>query len=192
MQRLALLADEDAHLFEVQHVPIALKEIAMKSRVALLVLIIVLIGALAFFNFSYLAQSVPMSLGFTTVEGPLGLILLVLTALMAAAFIAYVVTMQGIWLLESRAHAKEMAAQRELADKAEASRFTELRIAMENLHREEERRLIERIDMLESHLQSRAQESDNATAAYVGQLEQQLRSSHTLGVTRPESRSGDL
>ena len=111
---------------------------------------------------------------------------------MAAAFIAYVVTMQGTWLLESRAHAKEMAAQRELADKAEASRFTELRIAMENLHREEERRLIERIDMLESHLQSRAQESDNATAAYVGQLEQQLRSSHTLGVTRPESRSGDL
>lgn len=147
----------------------------MKSRIALLVLIIVVIGALAFFNFSYLAQTVPTSLGFTTVEAPLGLILTALTALMAVVFIAYVIAMQGAWLLEARAHAKEMTAQRELADKAEASRFTELRMAMENLHKEQERRLLERVDTLESHLQARAQESDNSTAAYVGQLEQQLR-----------------
>ena len=32
-----------------------------------------------------------------------------------------------------------------------------------------------RLDALESHLAARAQESDNSTAAYVGQLEQQLR-----------------
>lgn len=147
----------------------------MKSRIALLVLIIVLIGVLAFFNFPYLAQNVPTSLGFTTVEAPLGLILMGLTALMAIVFIAYVIAMQGAWLMEARAHSKEMAAQRELADKAEASRFTELRLAVENLHREEERRLMERIDVLESHLHARAQESDNSTAAYVGQLEQQLR-----------------
>ena len=152
----------------------------MKSRIALLVLIIVLIGVLGFFNFPYLAQTVPMSLGFTTIDAPLGLILMALTALMAVVFIAYVIAMQGTWLLEARAHAKEMAAQRELADKAEASRFTELRIAIENLHKEEERKLLERkllerLDVLESHLQARAQESDNSTAAYVGQLEQQLR-----------------
>lgn len=148
----------------------------MKSRIALLVLIIVLIGALAFFNFPYLTQDVPMSLGFTSVQAPLGLILVALTALMAVVFIAYVIAMQGAWLLEARAHSKEMTAQRELADKAEASRFTELRIAIENLHKEEERRLTERMDRLESHLHARVQESDNSTAAYVGQLEQQLRS----------------
>jgi uncharacterized integral membrane protein len=147
----------------------------MKSRIALLILIILVLGALAFFNFPYLAQNVPMSLGFTTVEAPLGLILMALTALMAIVFVAYVIAMQGAWLLEARAHAKEMAAQRELADKAEASRFTELRIAIENLHKEEERRLMERMDNLESHLHARAQESDNSTAAYVGQLEQQMR-----------------
>ena len=147
----------------------------MKSRIALLALIIVLIGVLGFFNFTYLAQTVPTSLGFATVEAPLGLILLALTALMAVVFIAYVIAMQGAWLLEARAHAKEMAVQRELADKAEASRFTELRIAIEALHKEEERRLMDRMDVLESHLHARAQESDNSTAAYVGQLEQQLR-----------------
>jgi len=147
----------------------------MKSRIALLALIIVLIGVLGFFNFSYLAQTVPMSLGFTSVDAPLGLILMALTALMAVVFIAYVIAMQGTWLLEARAHAKEMAVQRELADKAEASRFTELRVAIETLHKDEERRLMERMDVLESHLHARAQESDNSTAAYVGQLEQQLR-----------------
>ena len=128
----------------------------MKSRIALLVLIIVALGFLAFFNFPYLAQNVPMSLGFTTVEAPLGLILMALTALMAIVFVAYVIAMQGAWLLEARAHTKEMAAQRELADKAEASRFTELRIAIENLHQEEERRLMQRMDNLESHLHARA------------------------------------
>lgn len=148
----------------------------MKSRIALLTLIIVIIGVLGFFNFSYLAQTVPMSLGFTSIEAPLGLIMLALTALMAVFFVAYVIAMQGAWLLESRAHTKEMQAQRELADKAEASRFTELRAVIEGLHQEEERRLIERMDTLEAHLHARAQESDNSTAAYVGQLEQQLRS----------------
>lgn len=156
----------------------------MKSRVALLVLVIVLIGVLSFFNFSYLAQTVPMSLGFTTVDAPMGLILLALTALMAVVFIAYVIAMQGTWLLEARAHAKEMSAQRELADKAEASRFTELRIAIEALHKEEERRLLDRMDVLESHLHARAQESDNSTAAYVGQLEQQLRNSPSTDAGR--------
>ena len=163
----------------------------MKSRVALLVLIIVVIGVLAFFNFPYLAQTVPMSLGFTTVDAPLGLILMGLTALMAVVFIAYVIGMQGAWLLEARAHAKEMTAQRELADKAEASRFTELRIAMENLHKEEERRLLERMDTLESHLHARAQESDNSTAAYVGQLEQQLRSTASVPPARSEGLHRD-
>lgn len=40
-----------------------------------------------------------MSLGVTTVEAPLGLILVGLTALMAIVFIAYVIAMQGAWLL---------------------------------------------------------------------------------------------
>lgn len=153
----------------------------MKSRIALLTLIMVLIGLLAFFNFPYLLQDVQMSLGFTSVQAPLGLILLVLTGLMAIVFVAYVIAMQGSWLLESRAHTKEMAAQRELADKAEASRFTELRLGMERLHQEESLRLMQRIDQLQAHLQQRAQDSDNTTAAYMGQLEEQLRKSNAFG-----------
>ena len=65
----------------------------------------------------------------------------------------------GAVLLETRRHTKEMAAQRELADKAEASRFTELR---EHLNNETARlteafttngsELLARIDRLEMGL----------------------------------------
>lgn len=146
----------------------------MKARTAVLILLIVLLGCLAFFNFPTLAQNVPTSLGFTTVEAPLGLIMLGLTALLAIIFLVHALTMQGSWLLESRAHAKEMQAQRDLADKAEASRFTELRGVLEALHARDKQDLLARFDALEARLVSRAQESDNSTAAYVGQLEQQV------------------
>lgn len=147
----------------------------MKARTALLVLIVALLGYLAFFNFPTLAQSTQMSLGFTEVEAPLGLVILVLTALMAAIFLAYVIAMQATWLLEARAHNKELHAQRELADKAEISRFTELRNMLEERQQQLENRLLERMDTLESHLKARAEESDNVHAAYIGQLEEQLR-----------------
>jgi len=147
----------------------------MKSRTALLILIIIVLGALAFLNFPYLVQSVPTSLGFTTLQAPLGLILMLLTAVMVIVFIAYVIAMQGSWLLESRAHTKEMAAQRDLAEKAEVSRIADLRAAIESLHKEDMQKLMARLDEIESRLNQRAQESDNSTAAYVGQLEEQLR-----------------
>ena len=60
----------------------------MKARTALLVLIVALLGYLAFFNFSTLAQDVPMSLGFTEVHGPLGLVMLALYGLMIGAPLA--------------------------------------------------------------------------------------------------------
>lgn len=152
----------------------------MKVRTALLFLIVSLLGYLSFFNFETLAQNVPMSLGFTMLEAPLGLVMLTLTGLMAFVFIAYVIAVQGTWLLEARAHAKEIQAQRELADKAEASRFTELRNVLETQHQEGQRVLMERLDALQSHLDTRAQESDNSTAAQVGHLEQQLLKSNDI------------
>ena len=147
----------------------------MKARTALLVLIVALLGYLAFFNFSTLAQEVPMSLGFTEVHGPLGLVMLALNALMAAIFLAYVIAMQATWLLEVRAHNKALQAQRELAEKAEISRFTELRGALDDKQTQWEKRVMERLDALENHLKARAEESDNVHAAYLGQLEEQLR-----------------
>lgn len=152
----------------------------MSFRTISLIIIVALIALLAAFNWSTLVAPSAVSLGFTEIQAPLGLLMLALTALLGVFFIAYVLWMQGSVLLEARRHAKEMQAQRELADKAEASRFTELRAVMEALHAKDKEALMARLDALEAHLITRAQESDNSTAAYVGQLEQQV---HQLGQT---------
>lgn len=147
----------------------------MNSRTLVLLLIVAATAALAVLNWTALSEPSPISLGVTTVDAPLGLIMLGLTVLLGVFFIAYVLSLQGSVLLDTRRHTKEMQAQRELADKAEASRFTELRAFLENQHQQTQSQLMARLDALESRLAARAQESDNSTAAYVGQLEQQLR-----------------
>ena len=161
----------------------------MKARTALLTVIVLLIAFLATMNWHVLLQNTPVSLGFTTVEGPLGLIMLCLTAFLGILFVAYVLGLQGSVLLETRRHNKEMLAQRELADKAEASRFTELRTVLELRHQEAQQQLLNRLDALENKLQSRVEESDNSTAAYLGQLEQQLRERND---DRSKPLSGDM
>ena len=132
------------------------------------------LAALALFNWPAISAVGPVSLGVTEVQAPLGVLMLALTCLLAVFFIAYVLWMQGTVLVEARRHAKELQAQRELADKAEASRFTELRGVIEELHAHRQQELLARLDALEAHVLSRAQESDNSTAAYVGQLEHQV------------------
>lgn len=154
----------------------------MNFRSICLTLIVALIALLAVLNWPTLAAPSTVSLGVTEIQAPLGVLMLALTVLLSVFFIAYVLWMQGSVLLEARRHAKEMQAQRELADKAEASRFTELRNVLEALHARDKQDLIARLDILEAHLVSRAQESDNSTAAYVGQLEQQV---HQLGQPGP-------
>ncbi len=148
--------------------------IAMNLRTLILLLIAVAIGALAALNWHLLAAPADIWLGVATVQAPLGLVMLGLTVLLAVFFLAYVLTLQGSVLMETRRHGKEMAAQRELADRAEASRFTELRTFLENQHRTSHEVLLARLDALEAHMSARAQESENITAAYVGQLEDQF------------------
>ena len=146
----------------------------MNSRTLVLLLIVAATAALAVLNWTALSEPSPISLGVTTVDAPLGLIMLGLTVLLGVFFIAYVLSLQGSVLLDTRRHTKEMQAQRELADKAEASRFTELRAFLENQHAQGHTTVMARLDSLETRLAARAQESDNTTAAYVGQLEQRL------------------
>lgn len=147
----------------------------MQIRSILLLLTVLAIAVLAAFNWAALSAPVLVSLGVMSFEAPLGLLMLGLTTLLAVVCVAYVLSLQGSVLMETRRHTKELHAQRELADKAEASRFTELRSFLETQHQQSHTALLARLDHLETRLAARAQESDNTTAAYVGQLEQQMR-----------------
>ena len=130
----------------------------MNIRTFFLFLTIGLIALLAAFNWNALITPSDVSLGVTDVQAPLGILLLALTGLLAVFFVAYVLWMQGSVLLEARRHAKEMQAQRDLADKAEASRFTELRGVIETLHAYEHKELMDRLDALEARVTGRAPE----------------------------------
>ena len=153
----------------------------MRLRTGLLLLVVLLIAALAFLNWGLLAQPTPMSLGFTTLTAPFGLVMLALTAVLGVVCLAYVFYLQSSVMLDARRHNKELQAQRDLADKAEASRFTELRNFLET--QEQARaarnaellaRLTSRIEQLEATFKSRADQSDNITAAHIGQLEDRI------------------
>ena len=84
-------------------------------------------------------------------------------------------------MLEARRHNKEMSAQRELADKAEASRFTELRNYLDTQRQQStaadtqaHTALLARLEQLEKTLAQRAEQTENSLAAHVGELEDRL------------------
>ena len=122
------------------------------ARALSLLVVLALVGLFALINWGAFTALTPISLGFTTVQAPLGLIMLGLSAFLCVLFAVWVIVLQASSLRDARRQTKELQAQRDLADRAEASRFTELRAD-----------LLKRID-----------ESSNATAAHIAQLEDRL------------------
>ena len=153
----------------------------MRARTVLLVFVLGAIAVFAALNWSAFMAPTSLTLGFATVQGPLGLIMLGLTALVTVLFLAFVVYLQTSVLIDARRHARELKAQRELADEAEASRFTELRGLVEEVLQKlegqwEESRtsLLARLDQLERDLGSRIEQTGNTLAAYIGELEDRI------------------
>ena len=142
----------------------------MGLRTGFLLAVVVLIAALAALNWGILATPVLMSIGFMQVSAPLGVIMLGLTVLLGILFAVYVVSLQSSVLMDSRRHTKEMQAQRDLADKAEASRFTELRNFLETQENTHMARNAER----HSSMISRVEQLEGTLAAHIGQLEDRL------------------
>ena len=153
----------------------------MGVRSAFLFVIVLLIAALAALNWGALSAPSEVWLGFMTVTAPLGLIMLGLTVLLGVLLIAYVVYLQSSVLLETRRHNREMQTQRDLADKAEASRFTELRAFLETqatarAAQETQRHeaVLARVAQFETATRQRAEQTENSLAAHIGQLEDRL------------------
>lgn len=125
----------------------------MQLRNVLLIIVLLAVAVFAALNWGVITTPTTLSLGFAEVQAPLGLVLLGMLAILTALFLFYLVYLQTSVLLEHRRHARELEAQRQLADEAEASRFTELR----------------------THLDARLAEIENSLAAHVGELRGELR-----------------
>jgi K+-sensing histidine kinase KdpD len=94
------------------------------------ILVLVVSGLLALFavvNWSTFVTPTHLSLVVTSVDAPLGLAMLGFTAALAAVLLGYALKVQINALSDSRRQSQELRRLRELAEQAEASRFTELR-----------------------------------------------------------------
>lgn len=108
----------------------------MRARLLLLLVAILAVAGFAALNWAEITRPSPLLLGPVVMDAPLGLILLSLLGIALLAFVLSAATMRTQNLVESRHHHKSLEAQRELADKAEASRFTELRQHLDTQLRE--------------------------------------------------------
>lgn len=153
----------------------------MRFRTLLFVIAILLVAGFVALNVNEFTRDSALSLGFTTIQMPLGLVMLVLLMVTTLVFLGSTLYMQRKNLLETRTHMRELTAQRDLADKAEASRFTELRNFLQEQAQDEQRResalgtvLTERFAQQQQVLLARIEQLDNAMSAYMGELEDRL------------------
>lgn len=146
--------------------------------------ILIVLGAVAIFaaiNWKAIMAPTTLSVVFATVEAPLGFILLVVVGLLTLLFLLYVVYLQSSILVENRRNARELQAQRELADQAEASRFSQLRSFLEKelggvggKTEESKVAVLAKLEALERELRSVVEQSGNTLAAYIGEIEDRL------------------
>jgi uncharacterized integral membrane protein len=152
----------------------------MLRAVALFALVVV-IGLFALLNWTAFTTPATLSLLFTEVQAPLGLIMLGMVVFLTLLFTLWAISLQASTLLEARRQNRELQAQRDLADKAEASRFVELRgyvgaelertVAASNRGHEE---LLARLNHLEGALRLALEHNANSVAASLGEFEDRL------------------
>ncbi|OIP15133.1 MAG: Signal transduction histidine kinase [Comamonadaceae bacterium CG_4_9_14_3_um_filter_60_33] len=153
----------------------------MRIRSLLLILVIALITAFTVLNWNVFLANTTLSFGVTHLDAPLGLIMLGLLIFVVAYCLVYVLYLQSNVLIDTRRNAKELHTNRELADKAEASRLTELRGFVEaglkqstEQDKAAQQALLARLDALETSLRSSVEQSGNSLSAYIGELEDRL------------------
>lgn len=153
----------------------------MQFRTIAVLLLLAAIAVFALLNWGAIMAPTTLSLAFTTVQAPLGLVMLGLVALVTIVFLAFVVYLQSSVLLETRRQARELQNQRNLADQAEASRFTELRshvdaqfgkLAQQSSDSREQ--IWARLQAIESNVRTAFEQTGNSLAAQIGELEDRL------------------
>lgn len=156
----------------------------MKTSSTLLLFMLAAVTAFTVFNWSTFMTPADLSLGFTHFQAPLGMVMLSLTAILTVLGMSFVIFLQTSVLLEARRHAHELKTNRDLADRAEASRFTELQaflateLAKQNTLMAESRTAV----------MARVEQIENTLLASLGELEDRLeRGGQGSGLSTPLS-----
>lgn len=143
----------------------------MRLRTLFVIVLIVLIAGFATINWPIFMARTPLNLLFTTVEAPLGVVMLVMLVVLFLVFVLYMAMWQAKVLVDSRRHTTELQRQRVLADEAEASRFTELRSQL----RDEMANLNVRISDGNEALRREIRDHSNSLAANVAEMDDRMK-----------------
>lgn len=157
----------------------------MRGRNVFLLVLVVVMALFAWRNWAVFSEQKTLSLIFTQVTAPFGIVMLSIMAVLVVIYFMYTVGLETAALLEVKRYARELLATRKLADEAEASRFSELKKWLEgelaSIKAQSpaglEARLqeiVERIDRVEHELREDIEKAGNTLAAYIGELEDQL------------------
>lgn len=160
----------------------------MKLRTVLLLLLLAILLGFAAVNWSAFVSPTRLSLIVTSVEAPIGLIMLSLFAVVVAFFLIFIAYLQTASIVDARRHARELQSLRELADRAEASRLAELRGALDTGLAKLEHQVATTASALEASFASLEQtlgatieQTGNGLSASIGELEERLTASRADG-----------
>jgi hypothetical protein len=112
----------------------------MRARLSFIVVALFVLAGFSALNWSEITRPTSLSFGVAHISGPLGLVLLAFAGLVLAVFLVSSAIQESRYLLEHRRHTRALQAQRDLAEKAEASRFTDLRQHFDTQLRESRQR----------------------------------------------------
>src|SRR5512142_1243571 len=149
------------------------------------VLILIAVGILALFtavNWDAFTAPTTLRLGFATIEAPLGLIMLGFTVLLGILFLVFIIYLQTNAMIEGRRLARDLQAQRQIAEQSEDSRYTQLheflQLEFQERRRHDESRSAEvmaRLGELERGFREATAEATNTLAAYLAEIDDFLK-----------------
>jgi len=142
----------------------------MRARTILMVAAILLVAGFVALNWTEFVRPTQLNFGGGIVDAPLGLVMLGILVVAIVLFLLAGAVQRTHSLVESRQHHRTLEQQRELADKAEASRFTELRTYMDQQLRE----MRDRDALLRTEYEKSALASQRDLRTYLDQMSRSL------------------
>jgi uncharacterized integral membrane protein len=142
---------------------------------------LILLGVFTLANWSVLSTPTHLSFVAFSLDAPLGFVLLGTILVFLALFTVYVLILRTTMLMDARHYARELQAQQQLAEKAEASRLNELRSQLDHEFAQlqetiEKSRtdLVVRVEGMEQALRNAIEESGRSLSAYVGEVDDKI------------------
>ena len=142
----------------------------MSGRTIVAAITLCLVVVFALINWTAFVAPTHLSLLVTSVDAPLGLIMLAITALISAVLLSLVLKVHIRALADSRKQTTELRTQRDLASQAEASRITELQKFIET----ETKSLRDAQNVIAQQFRDDLTAATNTLAACIGEIDERL------------------